>query len=527
MTRPLAGYGILLRHAIRLDRLRLPLWVVTIALLPAVTYQSYERLFATPGSRMNIASSLTANPALLLLYGAGRSLTAPGGFTAWRTGVFSCVFVAIVAILTVVRHTRAEEEAGRADLLGSTGAGRFALGAAGVSLAIMVCVASGAATTVGLMAVGAQLRGAACFGLLVSMTGVAFAGVAAVTCQIASFSRGASSAALAILALSYLVRAWGDATGTAWLSWLSPVSWIEKAAPFTVDTIDVTLLPLALSGILMTVAAVLLGRRDVGSGFMEPRSGPATSPRRLSGSFGLAWRLTAPSCILWLVSLATFGAVFGAAVRSLTQLFEKNTVLRGFLAHGPGSLTDLFVGEVLSILAVMASLVGVQIMLKARSEETSGRVEILLTTPLSRVRWFVSQLALALGAATLAIAVGGLALGLGASSTGATVSLSHVLASTAAQLPAVWVLVTVAAALVGAAPRWSAVALPVVAATFVIMLFGPSLDLPGIIEGLSVFAHVPKNPAQVIPVVPLVALCGISVALALTSLVGIKRRDIA
>jgi ABC-2 type transport system permease protein len=69
--------------------------------------------------------------------------------------------------------------------------------------------------------------------------------------------------------------------------------------------------------------------------------------------------------------------------------------------------------------------------------------------------------------------------------------------------------------------------LPVVAATFVIMLFGPSLDLPGIIEGLSVFAHVPKNPAQVIPVVPLVALCGISVALALTSLVGIKRRDIA
>jgi len=527
MKRPLAGYGILLGQAIRLDRLRLPVWVITIALLPAITYRSYEGLFSTPASRASIARTLSANPALLLLYGTGRSLTTSGGFTAWRTGVFSCLFVAIIAILTVVRHTRAEEEAGRADLLGSTGVGRFALAAAGVTLALMVCVAAGALTTAGLVAGGAPLRGAACFGLLVAVTGVFFAGVAALASQIANFARGAVSAALGILALSYLVRAWGDATGTAWLSWLSPLGWIEKAAPFTTNSTAVALLPLALGAVLLATSAMFLSRRDVGSGLLEPRPGPGTAPRSLAGSFGLAWRLSATSSMLWLVGLAAFGAVFGAAVPSLTKLFATNSALRAFLVHGAGSLTDLFVGEVLSILALMAAIVGVQIMLKARSEEVAGRVEILLATPLSRARWFVSQLVLALIAASLAIATGGLALGIGASTTGATVSLAHVLAATAAQLPAIWVLVTVTAALVGTIPRWSVVALPIVAATFVIMLFGSALGLPGILLGLSVFAHVPKDPAQVIHVLPLLVLIGISVGLAFTSLVGIRHRDIA
>ena len=215
-----------------MDRIRLPIWIGSISVLPAVTYSSYRILFPSEASRASLTKSLGTNPALSLLYGTARNLATAGGFTAWRTGVFSCVFIAVMAILTVVRHTRSEEESGRAELVGSTCVGRFALNAAGILLAVASCVVTGALTAGGLVVVGASPSGAACFGLLLASTGIFFTAVAAVCCQVLTFSRSAASAGMMILALCYLLRAWGDATSTSFITWLSPLGWIEKADPF-------------------------------------------------------------------------------------------------------------------------------------------------------------------------------------------------------------------------------------------------------------------------------------------------------
>ena len=71
------------------------------------------------------AMSVVGNPSLVALTGPlfGLSL---GGLTAWKIGITSFVLVALMSVFTVVRHTRAEEEAGLAELTGAGAVGRLA-----------------------------------------------------------------------------------------------------------------------------------------------------------------------------------------------------------------------------------------------------------------------------------------------------------------------------------------------------------------------------------------------------------------
>jgi hypothetical protein len=68
--------------------------------------------------------------------------------TAWRYGVWAALFAALMAIFTVIRHTRANEETGRQELIGSARVGRQASlsaallvsGVASVTLAVLLAV---------------------------------------------------------------------------------------------------------------------------------------------------------------------------------------------------------------------------------------------------------------------------------------------------------------------------------------------------------------------------------------------------
>ena len=69
MSDPLTGFGILVRHALRLDRLRLVVWVVGITFIPIVTYASYASLYPTLADRISLSTALQSNPSFSLLLG--------------------------------------------------------------------------------------------------------------------------------------------------------------------------------------------------------------------------------------------------------------------------------------------------------------------------------------------------------------------------------------------------------------------------------------------------------------------------
>ena len=79
-------------------------------------------------------------------------------------------------------------------------------------------------------------------GVGVAAVGVVFTGVAAVTVQLASTTRGAIGLAGAVLGVAFLLAGVGNMLGTpdtvalrvtsAWPAWLSPIGWAQQMRPF-------------------------------------------------------------------------------------------------------------------------------------------------------------------------------------------------------------------------------------------------------------------------------------------------------
>ena len=136
----LAGTGALTKLAFRRDRIMLAGWVYLILVMVASNAYTFRKLYSTAAARADLVVSGGGNPALRFLYGQlnGSSV---GALTAWRIGVWSALFSALMTIFIVIRHTRADEEAGRLELLGSAVVGRQAALTAGLLTAVTASVA--------------------------------------------------------------------------------------------------------------------------------------------------------------------------------------------------------------------------------------------------------------------------------------------------------------------------------------------------------------------------------------------------
>lgn len=110
--------ALLLRLDLRRTRLRLVLWPLATLLVAASGASAYRQLYPTAAERAHLATAMDI-PALRAIYGRAADLSTAGAFAFWRYGVFLAILVGLFAVLTVVKLTRAEEEAGRRELVWS------------------------------------------------------------------------------------------------------------------------------------------------------------------------------------------------------------------------------------------------------------------------------------------------------------------------------------------------------------------------------------------------------------------------
>lgn len=525
MSEPLTGTWILVRNALRLDRVRLLAWILGTAFIPVVTYATYSSVYPTQADRLALTVTLKSNPSFALLLGPAGDLTQAGGYTTWRTVVITTVFVAVMAILTTVRHTRTDEELGRTELLAAGCLGRLAPLAAGMVTAVIACVLSGVAIAVGLTAAGGGASGAVAFAATTTAAGIVFAAVALVAAQIASFGRTAISLAVGALALAYLVRAWGDASDYHWATWASPLGWTEKINAFASARWWTLLLPLTATVVLCGAAVVLAVRRDFGRGLIAAHHGPSDAGPHLAGAFGLAWRLHRGRLIGWTLGLAAYGVLIGSVARSIASVISNSAIGKAFLGTGH-DFVALYIAEIVSLMGIIGGVYGVQALLTARAEEVDGRVELLLSTPLTRIRWMSSHLLFALGGSALIVVVGAVGAAVTANLDGASVSIAQTLAGALVQIPAVWTIVGITALIFGTVPRFAVLGWSIIAATFIISFFGPLLKLPRSILDLSAYEHVPRLPGGSVDVVPLVGVSIVAIVLLVVAVVAFRRRSI-
>ena len=528
----LSGTGALIRLILRRDRILLPIWILLLAVLPIFTAASFAELYPTAVERQAFAGTAGSNPALVALYGPLFSPSV-GGLTAWRMGIVP-IFLALISLLTVIRHTRTEEEAGRRDLLGGGVVGRNAPLAAVLIVTVAANLVLAVLLALGMIGQDLPADWAIALGLAFATAGCVFAAVAGVAAQLTEGAGAARGIAIGVLGLAFLLRVTGDAGGEdsrwSWLSWASPIGWVQRVRPFADERWWVFALAVGAFVMLAAAAYALSSRRDVGAGFLAPRPGPITASPSLRSPLALAWRLHRGLLLGWTAGFVVMGAVFGSVTETASDILNDNPQLETLFERvgGQAGLADGYLSAIMGILGLAVSGYAIQAALRLRFEETDMRAEPVLATAVGRLRWATSHLLFAVVGPAITLSAAGLAAGLtyGLSTGEVGEELPRVLAGAVAQLPAVWVLAGIAAALFGLLPRLTSLSWAALGAFVLLGLFGELLQLDQWMVDLSPFTHIPKLPGGEVSAEPLVWLVSVAAVLTMAGLVGFRRRDL-
>ena len=528
----LTGTGALTRLALRRDRAMLIIWIYVLTAFVALTVYGFRKLYPTAAARAEFVAAAGHNPALLSLYGPlfGHSL---GSLTAWRDAALAGVGTGLMSIFLVVRHTRADEETGRAELVGSGVVGRHAALVSALLVACIANVAVAALVAVAAIALGLPAAGTIAMAATFAGCGLAFTGVAAVTAQLALTGRSARGLAVGVLGVTFLLRAVGDSAGPGgprWLSWLSPLGWNELNRAFGSIRWWVLALPLATAVAAATAGALIAVRRDYDAGLLPQRPGPAAAAARLRSPLALAWRLQRASLIAWVSGALVYGLVIGSAAKGIGGLLGSSSVRRVVVnLGGQAALSNAFLAAILSFSGLIAAGYAVSAILRLHTEETEQRADVVLATGAGRTAWGISHLLIAAAGTLVILAATGLGAGLGYAyrSGGGAAEIARLAGAGLAQAPAALVVGGIAAALFGLAPRasvagsWSALGVAVL-----MLLLGATLQLSHWVLDISPFQHLPRLPGGSVSVTPLVSLSVIALALGAAGLAGLRRRDI-
>ena len=508
----------LLRLDLRRDRIVLPLWVLLLSVpLGSVYIGSIETVFPTAAQRAAFAASIMASPAQRALYGNVYN-DSVGAVGIWKAGVFHAL-IGVAVILTVIRHTRAEEESGRTELLDSTAVGRYASLTAALILTFGASITTGLIGTAGLLTTDVPPSGSVAFGLALAGSGLVFSAVAAVSAQLCTGARTARGIAFGVLGFAFALRAVGDAsTGT--LSWLSPLGWSLQVRPYAGERWWVLLLHLVTAVVLTIAAYMLLRRRDIGGGLIAERPGAPAASATLSGPFGLAWT----------IGLCLYGALIGSVVDTIGDTVAGSSMISDVVSKLGASqvLEDAFITIAFSILAVAAAAMAISSTLRLHQEESNLRGETVLAGAVGRIRWAASHILVAIAGSAVAILAAGLVAGFsyGIASGDLGGRLPAVLTVAALQLPAIWMLAAVTVALFGLVPRFTPVAWGVLVAFIALYLLGSLAGLPHWLINLQPFTHAQRTPGQPFDATPVIWLLLIDAVLLVIGLLAFRRRDL-
>ncbi|GLB68281.1 ABC transporter permease [Arthrobacter mangrovi] len=546
----------LLRAQARRDRWQLLAWIAGIGLLGLAIAGATASQFGSEAGRAAIVAVAAGSPAFLFLRGVPDGYDA-GAFVFFNGFSFTAVLTGLMSTFLVVRHSRADEESGRAELVGAAPVPRSAPLAATLLLGLLANLLLAAAVALGYLAGGLPAGGSGLAGLAVGSVGLFFVGAAALVAQLMPSGHAANGTAAALVGLAYLVRGTGDAFGTpdatlsrvepAWPSWFSPIGWGQLTRPFTeADPVPL----LVLVGVAVLLAAVVLpvrGRRDLGASLLAERAGRPAAGFGGRSLLGLAWRLQRSTLAGWAVAAAVLGLLSGALGPVLADAVAGNPSLAELIARLAGgsapAIADVFIAALLGITGVLAAAAGVQAVLRLRAEEEAGRLELLLALPRSRPRWFGAGLSVAAFSVLAVTLAAGLAAGtaslfadapaagpLTGTAAGGPDSADRfwlLVASALAHLPAALVMVALAALAFAALPRL-AVALgwgPLVLA-LVLGQFGGLLNLPEWAQDLSPFHHSSAMPVEDFAAAPALTMLAAVVVLALAATFMLRHRDL-
>ncbi len=540
------GFGSVYAKTLRDSRLALLIVGGIVAAVLLSSGAAFGEAYATPQSRTDLAALVhSLPPALAGIYGSPfpAKIETLGGTIAWKSGGSIGLTVALWSIIAMSGTLAAEARRGSLELVAVTpvGARRIALEKLAAHLtgmgivAIVVALAAWAAAAAFGTLPGDQITPieALGFGAWVGAVGLASGSVAF---AIAPFLGRVAAAGLAgaLMLAGYFLNGYQATapafSGFANLTWFG---WTVRHQPLVGQFDWVSLIPVALvAAALFVIGVEAFARRDLGATGGIALPGLPAVALGLRDATARSFGERIPLALAWGSGIGLFGLVLGAAARSFGDALrnvspETLNVMRAVFPsidlNSAGAFLQLTFVELGFILVGFAAATLVS---GWASDEREGRLEMLLTTPLSRVRWALQSgigLLAAVGCMTALLAAGiGVGAALGGGDVVTPILGSVVLGLYAAALAGIGLAV---GGLLRASIAAEAVA-AVVILTFLVDLVVPALKLPDALRQLAITAHLGQPMIGTWDPVGIAICLGLAAAGLAAGAWGLARRDV-
>lgn len=530
MKGPYAHTGTMSRFILKRDRLRILIWIFALATFTWLVAISFANLYATDVERQGMAETMK-NPAMTAMVGKGYGLAnyTIGAMMAHQMLLFTAIAAAVMNILLVARHLRADEESGTMELLLALPLGRLTNMAA--TMIICVCVNGLSALVIGcglyaLRIESLDLEGSLLYGAALGAVGIFFAAVTALFAQLSDHVRGTIGLSFAFLGVSYLLRAAGD-LGDEVLTAGSPLGLATITKVYVQNEWWPLLILTASAVFFMILAFYLHQKRDLGAGLLPHKKGRMHASQFLQGPVGLLARLQRTALMSWAVGLCLLGASYGSVLGDIESFFGKNEMIAQMMQTNGASLTMTFVTKILSVLAMVSTVPVILAVLKIKGEENKGRLDHLLGRPVSRTRLLGSATLLAciIALTMMSLTVIGLG-GVGTAMMEKEISLRTFYEAGMVYLPAMLVMMGVTVLLIGFAPKLTGVTWIYLLYSFVVVYLGGLLQFPDWMAKLTPFGYVTKVPVEEMDWVTTIGLLLTAVGCTAIGFIGYRNRDI-
>ena len=435
-----------------------------------------------------------------------------GGYEQYKWISGAIVVMMIWAAVAGLATGRGEEDRGIVDEWLASGVSRARLllsrGAAFLVVLTIACFAS----TLGISAVAPLVQSdpyvAGEIGKALSMTAGLFCcyTIALLISQLPGERQTATSFGVGALVVLLVVNGIADTISSAsWIGVISPFHWMERttsAAPGGTFDAGATIGLAVAALVLLGITVLVFQRRDVGSGVISWGRRASAAVRVASRNVMLRQPFTEGlweqrvGLSVWAVSTFLLGAIMVSVTKSVADALYSDPNLAALFTKALGSnIYDALMGLVWFgfALLILAGYAVVQVS-RWSAQDSEGRVEMLLSTPVSRTRVVIDR-ALEFAIASLVIVVAGsLGVVAKAPSSGLNLDTGHLFTSSLLMWPFALAFGGLGVAVVS---RWPRIAVPALAAFAVIEYFlgdlAPLFKFPGWVANLSVF-HLFGNP---------------------------------